>query len=169
MDTEDLFIQSLEDLHYSLACSDRYEVLRASHLIRQLLLDGGNSLVTRVNRTHHLKIAYPAAPLPEAPSDPTATWFAGDALAVFNASTPPAMVKWAELEKTTVARCEGHEYTVHDIIDYSAHVAGGVHKTDPSDDRSDTGHRKILGPAHGMAERPGSCSPYDSARFDEQL
>jgi hypothetical protein len=134
MDDADLFIQSLEDLNYLLASAKEYDVLRASHLIRQLLLDGANSLVDRVNRTHRLRIEYPVAPT-QLPADLAATWFAGNELTALAPSTTQlSAVKWDKLQKMVVARCNGREYTIHDLIDYSAHVAGGVHKTDPRQD-----------------------------------
>lgn len=136
MNADDLFIQSLEDLHYSLASADEYEVLRSSLLIRQLLLDGGNSLVERVNRTHRLKIEYAITPVRSPAAGVVATWVAGDAISPLVPSLDqPNLLRWDHLQKLIVARCEAHEFTVHDLIDYSAHVAGGVHKTDPRDER----------------------------------
>ena len=74
MDADSLFVETLEDLHRSIYTMDEYAVLRASHLIRQLLLDGGNSLVNQVNRTRRLKIEYLIAldPPPNIPSDASA-------------------------------------------------------------------------------------------------
>jgi len=136
VNADNLFIQSLEDLHYSLASADEYEVLRSSHLIRQLLLDGGNSLVERVNRSHRLRIEYAVARVHLPAAGDVATWVAGDAMSPLDPSlAQPNLLRWDQLQKLIVARCEGHEFTVHDLIDYSAHVAGGVHKTDPRDER----------------------------------
>ncbi len=61
MNDEALFIRTLNDLHKSINSDDEYEVLRASALIRQLFLDGSNSLFDRVNRTHRTKLLFEIA------------------------------------------------------------------------------------------------------------
>lgn len=150
---DDLFIETLQDLHYSISCSDEYEILRASHLIRQLLLDGANSLAIRVNKTRRLKkIIYPIREVSLPDSDCNATWFAGDLLASFDALTQPTMLKWYKFLKMPVACCEAHQYTVEDIIKYCAHVAGGVHKVNPESDRE-------LALSRVLPSIPGNLNP----------
>lgn len=142
MNPDALFIQTLEDLHRSLVSADEYEVLRASHLMRQLLLDGGNSLVNRVNRQRRLKLDFLAIHVVPPGIGPSEPWFA--AYSILPLGIPgaaPVAFCWDRFQKLVVARCGGHEFTVHDIIDYAAHVAGGVHMGEPRHDS----HRVLAG------------------------
>ena len=58
MDLDKLFLRTLGQLEYLLRVGDDYAVIRASALIRQLLLDD-YPLADQVNRNHKLKILYP--------------------------------------------------------------------------------------------------------------
>jgi hypothetical protein len=140
LEVDALIVRTFEDLHRSTNSPDEYEVLRASQLIRQLLLDGSNSLVDRVNRTHKLKLKYLAVPVtpPSAIGSPsTAPWCALDEIdpCLDSTGSPPVEFRWDKFQKLIVAASGGHTHSVHDIIDYLAHIAGGVHIGIPSNDR----------------------------------
>lgn len=138
MEPEELFIRTLDDLRRSIYSPDEYEVLRASHLLRQLLLDG-TPLFRVVNRIHKLKnIEFSVAvnEPPTIPGLPYSVWCALDG--IDPDSCPPNFPRRSlSLEaflKVVMAVTDGHTHTVHDIIDYLAHVAGGVHLGRPKSD-----------------------------------
>jgi hypothetical protein len=56
MRTNVLFLSTLDDLEKSISSNDDYTLLCASKLIRQLFLDGANSLVDKVNKNYKLKL-----------------------------------------------------------------------------------------------------------------
>ena len=57
MNTEELFLRTIEDLEESISSTDSYTVLQASALLRKLLLDD-YPLVDQVNQTYKLKIKF---------------------------------------------------------------------------------------------------------------
>ena len=59
MDDRKLFLATIDDLGRLLGVGDDYAMLRASAMLRQLLLDGRLSLVHKVNARHRLRIRYP--------------------------------------------------------------------------------------------------------------
>lgn len=131
MNPDLLFVQTLEDLHRSLNSTSEYEVLRASHLIRQLFLDGANSLFLLVNRTHRLKPEYHFTQV--MPPAEAGSWCAGDSLLPNYTSdeAPPAALEWDKFLKIIVASHGTTNCSLHDVIDFFAHVAGGVHLAKP--------------------------------------
>ena len=124
MDSDALFIHTLEDLHRSVFSLDEYDVLRASRLIRQLLLDGGDSLAETVNRVHRKKIQYVIAELPPPtfPGLPIDNWCAIDGIDPL-ISPPKArrlILGKDKLLGVTVAVCGENRFSIHDIVDFVA-------------------------------------------------
>src|SRR4051794_8539157 len=141
MNEEILFLRTLDDLHRSINSNDEYEILRASALIRQLFLDGGNSLVDRLKRKfRHLNLEFTViehAP-PKIPGLNFNVWGAVDAI------DPRAMPPhFPRVKKTRdgffgmiVAILEGHEYSVRELIQFVAIVMGGVHASRIRDEKA---------------------------------
>jgi hypothetical protein len=116
MTPEELFARTLDDLHKAIHSHDEYESLQASKYIRQLFLDGSQSLVDVVNRTHKCKLVFdivevtPPIPLP-------ATWCAEIDPRVAVASDCVVTLKRDAFFKTRVAIADGHSFSVHEVVD----------------------------------------------------
>ena len=139
MNDEALFIRTLNDLHKSINSDDEYEVLRASALIRQLFLDGSNSLFDRVNRIHRTKLLFDIAEFDLAKNlIPTPDiWVSFQELDPKGA--PPhwthKKLKRDDFFAFIVARIEGHEYSIRELIKFAANTMGGVHSGTSTDDK----------------------------------
>jgi hypothetical protein len=139
MDDEILFVRTLDDLHRSINSNDEYEVLRASALIRQLFLDGSNSLIDRVNRKYRHKLEFEVIEQtpPDIPGLSFNVWAAIDGI------DPRAMPQ--HFPRTTkkrdgffgmiVAIIEGHEYSIRELVQFVANVMGGVHSGSLQDEK----------------------------------
>ena len=139
MDDEALFIRTLKDLYQSINSNDEYEVLRASGLIRQLFLDGDNSLVERVNRTHRIKLKFeivePKVPRNIVPKP--AIWLS---FVEINPKIAPSDWIRKKLNRDKffafiVASIEEHEYSIRELIKFAANIMGGVHSGVSKDDK----------------------------------
>ena len=139
MNDEGLFIRTLDDLHISINSYDEYEVLRASALIRQLFLDGSNSLVDRVNRKYKFKIEFETVEY--APPDKHGQGF--NIWAVIDGIDPKAVPphlprvkkKRDSFFSMIVAIVEGHKYSIRELVLFVANVMGGVHSGSMQDER----------------------------------
>lgn len=133
----DLFIGTLDDMEAKLRSPTVYNRVRLSALLRQLLLDG-EPLIDRVNRDFRLRIRFEVTDPPPIlrPDDRTVIWIEADGIAP-HPDLPGfgrKSVKRDELLARHVAKVGPHYYSVHDLIDQVAHVAGGVHAGVPDSD-----------------------------------
>lgn len=139
MDDETLFIRTLSDIHKSINSDDEYEVLRASALIRQLFLDGSNSLFDRVNRTYRTKLEFEIAEF----DNPVKLPFKPAIWTSFTELTPKeAPLHWVRKKVNRdkffaliVASVENHDYSVRELIKFAANMMGGVHSGSSADDK----------------------------------
>ena len=141
MNPESLFLRTVADLEQRTRSNDSYEVLRSSLMIRQLLLDGGNSLLDQVNRTLRLPRpvfrVHPAGTLPLPPEVlATITHLVPDGIDPESCPNAPGIVDLDRdrFFKVSVGSVRGEVLTVHAVVDYSAHVLGGVHSGTPGAD-----------------------------------
>lgn len=138
MNSDNLFLRSLDDLHLSINSGDEYEVLRAAGILRQLFLDGSASLVDKVNRNHKLQLRFRVnkpsfscvadVPKPD-------VWSAVDSIdprRSLNLNTATDLKRDAFL-RLCLGRVQGQDYLVVDIIKFTANVAGGIHAGSPKD------------------------------------
>lgn len=136
MDSEELFVRTLDDLATRVEASDEYEMLMAAALLRKLLLDGGNSLVDQVNRAHRVTIRYrindvtnyEKVVLEDMPS-----YFSIEEGIDGEREAPPGLSNPIDATRDQflarrVMVVSGQEITVHHLIDQLAHVEGAVHK-----------------------------------------
>jgi hypothetical protein len=138
MQVEELFLRTVEDLRDRVQEGDEYALIRATALLRQLILDGAN-LVDQVNRAHKLKIRYTVC---------------GKKFSEHILARKPALFSSLggihvsglfahqreectreQFLKTIVLSVGGHTFTIQDLIDHAAHVAGGVHAGSARNDR----------------------------------
>lgn len=136
----ELFIQTLIDLSERVVSGEEYETLRASHLLRQLLIDGGNSLFSRANRQHRRKVRYIISDMglgfPSNIPQPD-IWFSWDSIEPYRSAALRGRrdVSIDKFLSTRVAIAYGHDYTIQDLIQYVAHVMGGVHSGNPNTEK----------------------------------
>jgi len=122
-DDERLFLDTLRDIDAKAIARDRYSLIRASGLLRQLLLDG---FVHRINRGHRARIEFTTINFTTSlPGAPTRHWRNLDP-----SPFPGASVKTCNLDQFLAAPClrwEGVQATVRDLISACANAKGGVH------------------------------------------
>lgn len=142
-------------------------------MLRQLLLDGG-ALLDAVNRTRRKKIVY-RANCAESDRDALGTtlaaagqlaWIRLDALKgvrVVNGECLPELSRDRFL-KCVVLRFGLYEYTVHDLIDYFAHVEGGVHQGSPLSEKDKSLYELAEGNFTAQHFQPGIFALLSVAR-----
>ena len=134
---DELFLRTVQDLQQRSTSTDEYELLIAAALLRKLLLDS-NPLVDQVNRTRRLPITFRIAmrgPAPSGGDAPPILWVLDSGLdptSSGGSSFKIADVDRSRFLKRPVSLYMSEEATVHDLIDYFAHVRGAVHSAAPS-------------------------------------
>jgi hypothetical protein len=127
-----LFIRTIAELRQRSESDDRYEILRISLLLRQLLLDS-TPLMDKVNREFRRQIVFEISHI-TAPTDKSVVfWNVLDGLdpTTSKPGRKKISVDRGQLLSTPVSRIAGQLMTVHDIIHRCAHVLGGVHAGEP--------------------------------------
>jgi hypothetical protein len=141
MNEEVLFVRTLDDLHKSINSDDEYEILRASALIRQLFLDGSNSLVDRVNRKYRHKLEFEVVEQtpPNIPDSSFNIWAAVDEIDPRSVPLhfPRIKKKRDGFFGMIVAVIEGHEFSIRELVQFVANVMGGVHSVSLQDEREE--------------------------------
>jgi hypothetical protein len=127
MHHDELFLRTIRDLSEKINLGNEYDWLRASALVRQLLLDG-TPLVHRVNREYRLKLTFDVPDISGSVDQHTLFYMAGDALLGVD---PRMIVDLDGLLKAPLIFARGKSYTVHEIVDTVAHAIGGVHQGRP--------------------------------------
>lgn len=135
-----MFRETCNELETKLAEGTLHSLVTAAALLRKLLMDA-SPLMHTVNRTHRLpKPKFVVRGLPDLTlvglPEPDGQ-FLGDGLDALDGAVFPTLPGQVQLELDLdkflahrVARVSGSNYTVRDIIDFLAHVAGGVHLRD---------------------------------------
>jgi hypothetical protein len=122
---EEHLLRTLRDIDEKLVVGDRYSVLRASGLLRQLLMDG-NPLVHVVSRKYRVQIVFRTLDFHEpVPVEPEAHWRVLDP-----SPFPGAKTTDCTLSQFLAAPClkwTGALASVHDLISVCANAMGGVH------------------------------------------
>jgi hypothetical protein len=139
---EELFVKSLEDLANKIASGDGYETLRASLILRQLLLDD-YPLVDQVNRERRLRLRFEVGVdahgerVRQIPG--VLFWSTQD---TFDPDVPPLgnnltrlVCTRAQFLSRPVLLTDGRTYSVADIISFEANVMGGVHAGSAKEDK----------------------------------
>ncbi|MDT0608049.1 hypothetical protein [Croceitalea rosinachiae] len=134
MTNEEFYQRTIKDLQSKIESEDEYQLLRASALIRQLLVDGDVSLALVVKKPYNLKLSfrynntkagYSAAIIATNPL----SWSLQDGL------DPETLITRGEIIDGTlddflsnIILIHNSEYlSVKDVITYAANVMGGVH------------------------------------------
>ena len=134
MDEAELYLRTIEDLGTKLGSGDLYVLLRASALLRQLLIDG-TPLVHLANRPFKIKLQFRVVQYVQAPIP------SDIALQDVGADHGPAWAPLPQLlnfDQFLAAKCMAmgeNVFSVHDVIDTCAHVLSGVHLAPPKPDQ----------------------------------
>lgn len=138
IDTETLFIRTLEDIERRLSVTDPYEILQIAGLIRKLFLDD-NPLVDQVNKIHRIKLSFEVTIPIDGPENAPGTifWTMQDGLDPETAL--PFMKRKAitrdQFFKTVVTIINRHAYSIREIVQFEANVIGAVHAGTPKTDK----------------------------------
>jgi len=134
--SEALLLRTLGDLEQRICSTDTYEILGASSLIRKLLLDE-HPLVDQANRHFRLKVLFEVTdPIPLPPGGPTPIFeTVQDGLDPDSAPPwlPRTSLRRDQFLAHVLAKVDGHEYTVREVVLFEANVMGGVHAGSPRD------------------------------------
>lgn len=133
IDRAPLFVQRLDDLICEVTNPDRWAPIRASAILRSLLVDGSRSLVALARRSR------PGAPKPSfrvtTGQVPDASiGLVVDALDPKRSSGAVATISLDQFLATRVANLQGRSVSVKDLVLHAAYVLGGVHAGDPKSD-----------------------------------
>lgn len=138
MDAGELFLETLRDLERYVAEANDYSMLRASGLLRQLLVDK-HALMHQVNRAHMFKLRFPVCGrayretvLADAPI------FYSALGGIHSSGAFPHQLEEVSLDRflaTQVLKLGDQLLTIADLISISANVLGGIHKGDPATEK----------------------------------
>jgi hypothetical protein len=136
MDDRYLFLSTLDDVREKIRSGDKYKIVKASGLLRHLLIDE-HPLLHQINRHYKLPIRFYVNDYKERDylpgHTPTFHWMD---LSPYNIKTKDTYrVKLDEFLAIVCVTVEGDKYTVKDIICSAAHIMGGVHSGKPKDER----------------------------------
>lgn len=124
----DLFIETLEDLEGKIKKPNDYKMLRAAGLIRQLIGEGGSSLINQVNNSKmELRFTvkaerYKQSLINSVFKDAT-RW---NKIAPID-GLPVTNLSQAEFLQHTILSIRGDRYSVINTIRTASHILGGVH------------------------------------------
>jgi hypothetical protein len=121
---EIFFLNTLDDLEEKLNRGDAYSIIRASGLLRQLLIDN-EPLVHQINRRYRLRIEFEVIGIFKLPIRPVICWQNLDP-----SNFPNARKTRLRLDNFLSAEClvfRDYDFTVKDVITACAHMKGGIH------------------------------------------
>ncbi|MCC8991413.1 MAG: hypothetical protein LM514_02215 [Streptococcus sp.] len=138
MDANTLFLKTLEDIESRLSQSDPYEILLIAGLLRKLFLDD-HPLVDQVNRTYRVKLEFEVTASTNKPDegDKNSLWSVQDGLDPETAmpGKKRLLLSRDQFFQTVVAMVFGPSFTVRDVIQFEANVAGAVHAGAPKTEK----------------------------------
>jgi hypothetical protein len=140
MEIGELFLATLNELENYLAVGDDYSMLRASALLRQMLMDG-SPLIHQVNRVYRLQISFPVCgfkyretALSMAPDFYSAI---GGIHSSGSLSHQMQFSRTDDFLNTKVVKLGAELLSVGDLISISANVLGGVHAGQPRTEKEE--------------------------------
>jgi len=138
IDTNTLFLRTLDDIEARLTQTDPYEILLIAGLLRKLFFDD-HPLVDRVNKEHRLKFAFETTDIPDprTESPPPTFWSIQDGV---DPDTAPPFRKRRALNRDQffgmlVSVVQGHGYTIREVVLFESNVVGAVHAGAPKSEK----------------------------------
>jgi hypothetical protein len=137
VNADEMFLKTLDELEQRLRVgAPEYDVLMSAASLRKLLLDG-EPLVHRVNRERRLRIRFRAncgGPPAHVIEDHPTYWSIHDGFdpeTGHSRSRAPSELRLEEMLRCVVMLVDGENMSVHDLIDFCAHIEGAVHVGKP--------------------------------------
>jgi len=131
---ERFFIETVIDIIQKLNSGKQYDIIKASGLLRQMLLDK-EPLVFIINRKFKVKLEFEVVEYRDKlPIDDGRTELHARFL---NPNFPGAKTTKTSLKEFLSIKCleyESTEITIKEIIKYCSHIKGGIHTGKPEDD-----------------------------------
>lgn len=131
MDPKTFFIDTLKDLSARITPGTEYDLVRASGLLRQLLLDQ-TPLIHLVNRQTRMKLIFEIKKWPD--TNPQIGKLQLQSPEPDD-EMPRIKVDFDSFLSTNVLFFHEHAYTVKDIIKTISNIQGGVHRDRPKNDK----------------------------------
>lgn len=138
---ESIFLHIINDIEEISESANTYKILKASGLIRQLLIDN-NCLVDQINREHKEKILFRVQQKPELLNDTAnddgtvrKSWFGITLIFPGIDSRNTELLNKDNFFKYKLLNFGEHEFSVLEVIKICANKYGGVHSEDIKDER----------------------------------
>ena len=131
---ERFFIETINDIQEKLKTNRKYEIIKASGLLRLLLLDA-EPLIIKINKKFQLKLEFEISDYKE--KLPVETNLELNLVNLDVSKFPGAKTVKANLKELLAIKCmiyKTTEISVKDLIKYCAHIKGGIHFGNPEDD-----------------------------------
>lgn len=119
-----MYSGTIRDLESKVAAGDYYSLVKASGLLRSLMLDS-NNLMDLANRDLRIKPRFEIVAIEPLPLQPDLAWFNIDP--VTSKGTHTRLVDRQEFLKCTPLWAHSQSYSIKDIIRACAHAKGGIH------------------------------------------
>jgi hypothetical protein len=137
MDANSLFSERCKQIEIAMKSSREVELLDLSARLRQLLVDGSETLVHQANRDHRLKLRFSVGLFRQEPDQYVVHQSLEDGVDPQTRApgTPSKEVNFDGFLGHTVLYIRGKPHTVRDVIKHASDVAGGVHLSNNLEDR----------------------------------
>lgn len=133
---ENFFLNTIDELKERLSKLTEYDILKASGLLRQLLIDG-YSLVDQINKIYRVKIQYcvqKSFEFPELNSLPDGSepkvLYGMNFILPIEGSSNIELLNLSDFLKYEVLQYQSENFTVLDVIKICANKYGGIHVED---------------------------------------
>ncbi|HNP31795.1 MAG TPA: hypothetical protein PKN96_00730 [Flavobacterium sp.] len=138
---EKIFLHTVQDLGERSEMANIYTILRASGMIRQLLVDN-NSLLDQINRDYKEKILFRVQSKPDVLMErfdengkKLNKWFGINFIFPDKDSKDVELLKKDDFFKYKLLSFGEHEFSVLEVIKICANKYGGIHSEDIKDER----------------------------------
>jgi hypothetical protein len=137
MDAASLFLERCKQIETAMQSSKEIDLLDLSARLRQLLVDGRETLVHQANRDRRLKLNFRVGSFRQEPDQYVAHQSLEDGIdpETRPPGSPSTRVNFDGFLAHKVLYIRGAPYTVRDVIKHAADVAGGIHLSNNPDDR----------------------------------
>jgi len=127
---EEVFLNAYLDLQKKVNNPSKYDLLKASGLIRQMIIDG-SPVVHIVNREYRLPIKFPVVIDNQPVKVPGASHQIRNISPVFSSNEELKTLKLDDFLSTIILKDNSHNFSVKDIVKICANVKGGIHLGKP--------------------------------------
>jgi hypothetical protein len=136
-----IFLHSVNDLGERTEMANTYTILKASGIIRQLLIDG-NSLYDQVNRDYKEKLMFRVQQKPKIPTESVGEngqilnqWFGITFIYPNKESKNTELLNKDDFLKYKILNFGDEEFTVLEVIKICSNKYGGIHYENVKDER----------------------------------